>query len=132
MGGRNGRQLFDCPAQASASRRCIFANRHPGQATAPLRYWGSASRIPYAHALSRDDLARVIHIVVVPGLVPGTHWRWRVAMSYYVYILANSKHGTLYIGVHNDNHTRIWQHRHNRKSVVQGKRVSEREAHGGR
>src|SRR3546814_7478789 len=64
-----------------------------------------------AHALSRDDLARVIHIFVGPGLVPGTHWRWRVAMSYYVYILASRKHGTLYIGVTNGIARRIWQHR---------------------
>src|SRR3546814_15895106 len=103
--------LFPYTTLFRSSRRCIFSNRHPGQATAPLRYWGSASRIPYAHALSRDDLARVIHIVVVPGLVPGTHWRWRVAMSYYVYILASRKHGTLYIGVTNDIARRIWQHR---------------------
>src|SRR3546814_688630 len=32
-------------------------------------------------------------------------------MSYYVYILASRKHGTLYIGVTNDIARRIWQHR---------------------
>ena len=31
--------------------------------------------------------------------------------SYYVYILASGKHGTLYIGVTGDLPRRIWQHR---------------------
>ena len=33
-------------------------------------------------------------------------------MSYYVYILASRKHGTLYIGVTNDVARRTWEHRH--------------------
>jgi putative endonuclease len=37
--------------------------------------------------------------------------------SYYVYILASRKHGTLYIGVTGNLARRIWQHRGN---VVQG------------
>src|SRR3546814_13503983 len=40
-----------------------------------------------------------------------THWRWRRAMPYYVYILASRKHGTLYIGVTNDIARRVWEHR---------------------
>ena len=32
-------------------------------------------------------------------------------MSYYVYILASQRHGTLYIGVTNDLRTRLEQHR---------------------
>src|SRR3546814_2706223 len=30
-----------------------------------------------------------IHTTVVPGLVPGTYWRWRQAMPYSVYIPAS-------------------------------------------
>jgi putative endonuclease len=38
--------------------------------------------------------------------------------SYYVYILASKKHGTLYIGVTGDLGRRIWQHR--RSDAVDG------------
>ncbi|WP_417686165.1 GIY-YIG nuclease family protein [Roseibium sp.] len=32
-------------------------------------------------------------------------------MSYYVYLLTNRKHGTLYVGVTNDLHRRVHEHR---------------------
>src|SRR3546814_12017118 len=54
---------------------------------------------------------QAIHSTVVPGLVPGTHWHWCKAMAYCIYILANRKHGTLYIGITNDVARRIWEHR---------------------
>jgi len=56
------------------------------------------------------------HSTVVPGLDPGTQWRWRDAMAYFVYILASRKHGTLYIGVTNDIVRRVWEHRQGRGS----------------
>src|SRR3546814_8773312 len=50
---------------------------------------------------------QAIHSTVVPGLVPGTHWHWCKAMAYCIYILANRKHGTLYIGITTDVARRI-------------------------
>lgn len=38
-------------------------------------------------------------------------------MSYYVYILASKKNGTLYVGVTNDLARRIWEHK---EGVVSG------------
>ena len=37
-------------------------------------------------------------------------------MSYWVYILASRKHGTLYIGVTNNIMRRVWEHRQGRGS----------------
>jgi putative endonuclease len=34
-----------------------------------------------------------------------------MSKTYYVYILASSRNGTLYIGVTSDLHKRVWQHR---------------------
>ncbi len=46
-------------------------------------------------------------------------------MSYFVYILASRKNGTLYIGVTNDIVRRIWEHRKGRGSrFVQKYRVA--------
>jgi len=45
------------------------------------------------------------------GTSPGTQWRWRVAMPYFVYIHASRKHGTHSIGVTNDIARRVWEHR---------------------
>ncbi len=39
-----------------------------------------------------------------------------VARTYYVYILASGRHGTLYIGVTNNLRTRLEQHRNGRGS----------------
>src|SRR3546814_17513815 len=76
-------------------------NSPPTHPSAPP-LWSSPSALSLLdlHS-SRACLANAIHTAVVPGLVPGTHWRWRRAMPYYVYILASRKHGTLYIGVTN-------------------------------
>ena len=41
----------------------------------------------------------------------GAHWPVRIRMSYFVYILASRKHGTLYVGVTNDLGRRIFEHR---------------------
>jgi putative endonuclease len=79
-------------------------------------------------ARSERSLSRngdVEYTTVVPGLDPGTHWRRRVAMPYYVYILASRKNGTLYIGVTNDIARRVWEHRQGRGSrFVQKYRVT--------
>jgi len=45
------------------------------------------------------------------GLDPGINSRHCFAVRYWVYILANSKKGTLYVGVTNDLVRRIFQHR---------------------
>jgi len=34
-----------------------------------------------------------------------------MSKSYYVYILASKRNGTLYIGVTNDIHKRVWEHK---------------------
>ena len=39
------------------------------------------------------------------------------SMSYYVYLLASRKHGTLYLGVTNDLVQRVWEHR---EKVISG------------
>lgn len=41
----------------------------------------------------------------------GTHERRARKMSYWVYILSNRRHGTLYVGVTNSLETRIAQHK---------------------
>ena len=48
-----------------------------------------------------------------PGLVPGSRGRklLRMSKSYYVYILASGRNGTLYIGVTNDLVRRIAEHK---------------------
>ncbi|HYZ25907.1 MAG TPA: GIY-YIG nuclease family protein [Geminicoccaceae bacterium] len=47
----------------------------------------------------------------MPGLDPGINNRHCFAVPYWVYILANSKKGTLYVGVTRDLVRRVFQHR---------------------
>jgi putative endonuclease len=47
----------------------------------------------------------------MPGLDPGINSRHCFAVPYWVYILANSKKGTLYAGVTRDLVQRVFQHR---------------------
>jgi predicted GIY-YIG superfamily endonuclease len=47
----------------------------------------------------------------MPGLDPGINSRHQSAVPYWVYLLANSKRGTLYVGVTNDLVRRVFQHR---------------------
>ena len=49
--------------------------------------------------------------VVIPGLDPGIDSRHCGAVPHWVYILANSKRGTLYVGVTGDLVRRVLQHR---------------------
>jgi putative endonuclease len=37
--------------------------------------------------------------------------RWPASSTYWVYILASQRNGTLYIGVTNDIERRVWEHR---------------------
>ena len=61
---------------------------------------------------SRDDAS----FIVIPARVVGIQ-RLLSVMSYYVYILASRKNGTLYIGVTNDVARRVWEHRQGKGSV---------------
>ena len=47
----------------------------------------------------------------MPGLDPGINSRHQSAVPYWVYVLANSKRGTLYVGVTNNLVRRVFQHR---------------------
>lgn len=54
----------------------------------------------------------------MPGLVPGISLPdSRIMQGGWVYIMANRRNGTLYVGVTNDLAKRVWQHR---EGVVDG------------
>ena len=55
--------------------------------------------------------------VVTPGLDPGIDSRHCGAVPHWVYILANSKRGTLHVGVTGDLVRRVFQHRRGRPAA---------------
>jgi putative endonuclease len=57
-----------------------------------------------------------VNTLVIPALIGNPEGKYSyMKKTYYVYILASKKNGTLYIGVTNDLLRRVYEHKHNLK-----------------
>ncbi len=79
--------------------------------------WWCSSANRYAKPSIRNNM-RNMSSPVMAGLDPATRWRrvraaekTHMPKTYFVYIMASQRNGTLYIGVTNDIIRRAWEHR---------------------